>query len=667
MSGVAVGGPDAETVGKSLTEAGRARVALVGAPNVGKSVLFNRLTGAYVTVANYPGTSVELARGTGVFAGVEAEVADTPGLYSLVGRSEDERVTRRVLLEGEADVLVHVVDTKKLERSLPLTLELLETGLPVVLVLNMLDEAARLGLAVDVEALSQRLGVPVVGMVATRGEGLSELKQAVAGVLGEAGTGEVAEPSYGNGVGKALESVRSRLGGVYPVDVATIASLVLQGDKDAEELMASVEPDGGAGALAAAEEAAADLDGPAAYRVAVERQRCATLLLQGLVREEAGRGAMLRQRLGRWLATPLIGFPVLLLVLYLGFYKLVGGFGAGTLVDWLEGVAFEGYINPWLERLFSPLAWDWLRALFVGEYGLLTLGVRYAIAIVLPIVAVFFLIFAVLEDSGYFPRLALLVDRSFKRIGLSGRAVIPMVLGFACATMATMTTRTLETRRERVLSTMLLALAIPCSAHLGVILGVLSVSPMALAVWAAVLICTFLLVGMLAARLLPGEAASFHMELPPMRWPRARNVMTKTLARVQWYFVEVLPLFLLASVLLWMGDLTGVLGMVVAGLEPVVRALGLPTEMAIVFLFGFFRRDYGAAGLYELNQAGMLDVAQLTVAAVTLTLFVPCVAQFLIMLRERGVKTALGMLLFITPFAFGVGFVLNQLLRGFSW
>jgi len=241
------------------------------------------------------------------------------------------------------------------------------------------------------------------------------------------------------------------------------------------------------------------------------------------------------------------------------------------------------------------------------------------------------------------------------------------VLGFACDTMATMVTRTLETKRERVLSTLLLSLAIPCSAQLGVILAILSGQPLALGVWTLSLLGTFLVVGWLSAKLLPGEAASFHMELPPLRVPKVSNVLVKTYSRMQWYFLEVLPLFLLASIMLWAMDLTGAIKWVVAGLTPVVHALGLPSQTATIFLFGFFRRDYGAAGLFDLNQQGLLDVVQLTVAAVTLTLFVPCIAQFLMMVKERGWKTAAGMFALITPLAFGVGFLLNIGLRALGW
>jgi ferrous iron transport protein B len=506
--------------------------------------------------------------------------------------------------------------------------------------------------------------VPVVPLVATRGEGVDALRAAIAQA---AGAREPGIPAYANGVGDAIRSVRETLAGVYPVDPAALAALLLQSDAEAAALVARAEPDGGGAALEAAHAAAARLAGPAVYRLAYERQRTAEALAQGVVAGGTDTGGRL-DAVGRALATPLIGFPVLLLVLYLGLYQFVGVFGAGTVVDWLETGLFEGRINPLLEAVFARLVpWDWLRSLFVGEYGVLTLGVRYAVAIVLPIVGAFFLFFSVLEDSGYFPRLALLVDRSFKRIGLSGRAVIPMVLGFACDTMATMVTRTLETRRERVLATLLLALAIPCSAQLGVILAILAGQPAALAVWTATLVGTFLLVGALGARVLPGERATFHMELPPLRLPRAGNVLVKTASRMQWYFLEVLPLFLLASMLLWALDLTRLLGAITVALGPLVHALGLPAETARIFLFGFFRRDYGAAGLFDLHQAGALDVAQLTVAAVTLTLFLPCVAQFLMMLRERGARVAFAMLAFITPFAFGVGFLLNLLLRGVGW
>ncbi len=646
--------------GSTQPASGSLRVALVGSPNVGKSALFNRLTGRYVTVSNYPGTSVEIARGTGSLHERQAEILDTPGMYSLTSATEEQRVVRRFLLDGGADVLVQVLDAKNLGRMLPLTLQLLELGRPLVVAVNMMDEAARLGIRVDTGRLSERLGAPLVPIVAVEGQGIEELKRAIVDV---SLSPPPLPPVYGNGVGSAIRAVRNQLAGSYPVDRTALAALLIQGDADAIARVRTEERDGGEQALALSRAHAASFQEPAPYRVAVERQHAAQTLAAGVLTHDAPAREDWGARLGRLVARPATGIPVLLLVVYLGLYQFVGQFGGGTLVDFLEGPLFGQRLNPFFARLFAGIPWEAVRSLFVGEYGLITLGLRYAVAIILPIVGTFFLFFSLLEDSGYFPRLALLVDRLFKRLGLSGRAVIPIVLGFACDTMATMVTRTLETKRERVLATLLLALAIPCSAQLGVILALMAHQPLALGVWSLSVLLTFGLIGALAARVLPGEGPVFHMELPPLRRPRLGNVVTKTVARMQWYFLEVLPLFLLASVFLWAGQLTGAFQAVARSLTSVVGALGLPADTARIFLFGFFRRDYGAAGLFDLERQGLLSPVQLTVAAVTLTLFIPCIAQFLMMLKERGPKTALGMLAFITPFAFGAGYLLNLILR----
>ncbi|HEY7193789.1 MAG TPA: ferrous iron transport protein B [Gemmatimonadales bacterium] len=646
---------------------GALRVALVGAPNVGKSALFNRLTGRYVTVSNYPGTTVELARGHSELDGVTAEIIDTPGIHSLLPIGEDERVAARLLVsDGAPDVVIHTIDAKNIARSLPMTLQLLELGRPLIVALNMMDEAELLGIRIGAQPLAHRLAVPVIPIVAITGRGIAELRGAIRRAA-LARTAAVLPPVYANGVGQALQTVRNGLAGHYRVDRTAIAALVLQGDVDTTELVVRTEPDGGRAALALARELASQFDAPAPYRIAIERQRTADVLLEDVV-ALPGRCESrdsVRDRLGRMLIQPATGIAMLLFVLFVGLYLFVGRFGGGTVVGWLEGTVFDRWVTPFLTNLFAGVSSDALRALFVGDYGLLTLGLRYAIAIILPIVGAFFLFFSVLEDSGYFPRLALLVDRVFKRLGLSGRAVIPVVLGFACDTMATMVTRTLETRRERVLATLLLALAIPCSAQLGVILALTAGQPLVVATWGIAVLGTFLLVGWIGARVLPGASPMFHMELPPLRLPRAGNVLVKTATRMQWYFLEVLPLFLLASVLLWAADRTGALAGLQHAMRPVVAALGLPAQTAGMFIFGFFRRDYGAAGLYDLSRQGLLSPLQLAVASVTLTLFVPCIAQFLMMLRERGVKTAVGMLAFITVFAFGAGFILNTVLRWF--
>jgi ferrous iron transport protein B len=238
-----------------------------------------------------------------------------------------------------------------------------------------------------------------------------------------------------------------------------------------------------------------------------------------------------------------------------------------------------------------------------------------------------------------------------------------MVLGFGCGTMATMVTRTLEKPREKILTTLLLSLAIPCSAQLGVILGIMSAKPAALLLWAVVMVLEFLFIGYIAAKVLPGEKPSFFLEIPSLKVPKLSNVLIKTYSRMQWYFLEVMPLFIIASILIWLGKITGIFGLIIELLKYPTQWIGLPSEAADVFLLGFFRRDFGAAGLYELNKTGVMNGVDMLVAAVTLTLFMPCIAQFMMTLKERGLKIALSMAAFIFPFAFFVGYVINYIMN----
>jgi ferrous iron transport protein B len=468
---------------------------------------------------------------------------------------------------------------------------------------------------------------------------------------------------YDDSLESALGRIEPVLTGNYGIAKRAVGLLLLQRDHQIEKLVRKQETSGYALIREIVAEAGAKYNQPISYIVALRRQQEARRLLSMTVTAREGRSVGLAERLSRTMMNPLTGFPILFLVLYFGMYQFVGVFGAGTLVDFIEGTIFGKWVNPGITDLVVNLIpFKVFQDLFVGEYGIITLGLSYAIAIILPIVATFFIVFSIIEDSGYLPRLAMLIDRLFKVIGLSGRAVIPMVLGFGCDTMATIVTRTQETGRERVITTLLLALAIPCSAQLGVIFAILSGNSLALLTWLGVVALVFLLVGYLAAKIIPGKRASFYMEVPPLRLPKLSNVLFKTYARLQWYFMEVLPLFVLASVLLWLGNLTGVFDFIISGLEPVVKLAGLPPETTVVFLYGFFRRDFGAAGLYDLHSAGTLVGVPLVVTAVILTLFIPCVAQFLVMIRERGIKTALVITAFIFPFAFFVGFLLNLLL-----
>lgn len=472
---------------------------------------------------------------------------------------------------------------------------------------------------------------------------------------------------YDDRIEKAIKEIESNLKSSYNVSKRTIALLLLQEDSEIQEMVRTRES-----SFSQISEIVKKtkmlFTEPLYYVITVQRQKKVDEIVSKVVYTRRDS----KNRLSNWLdkitVQPLTGIPILLLVLYFGLYKFVGQFGAGTLVDFIEGNIFDTYVNPWVDRMVTTyISSEPIQELLAKEYGIITLGLRYAFAIILPIVGTFFLMFSIIEDSGYLPRLALLIDRVFKAIGLNGRAVIPMVLGFGCDTMATLVSRTLETRRERILATLLLSLAIPCSAQLGVVLAMLSGNTAALLIWALCVLLVFLLVGFLAARLLPGERPVFYMEVPPLRLPRLGNIIEKTLSRMQWYFLEIVPIFIIASVLIWIGRMTGIFDAIIRLAEPLMVALGLPPETAEAFLFGFFRRDYGAAGLYDMK--GSLTWTQLTVASVTLTLFLPCIAQVSVMLKERGLMTTAAILAFIFPFAFLVGYVLNLILNvtGVVW
>ncbi|MCR4319287.1 MAG: hypothetical protein NUV74_03005, partial [Candidatus Brocadiaceae bacterium] len=298
-------------------------------------------------------------------------------------------------------------------------------------------------------------------------------------------------------------------------------------------------------------------------------------------------------------------------------------------------------------------------------------GLTYAIAIVFPIVGFFFLAFGIMEDSGYLPRLAVMVDKVFKRIGLNGKAVLPMVLGLGCDTMATLTTRILNTKKERIIATLLLALAIPCSAQLGVISGVLGkISGMYFAIYVFVIGTQLLFVGYLSSKVLPGAPSDFLMEIPPFRMPKLSNIFIKTFYRVHWFLKEAVPLFMLGTLALFVATKLGVLSLIERIGAPITKNfLGLPIETTHGFILGFLRRDYGAVSIFKvLEEKGGnkgINPEQLLVSLVVITLFIPCLANFLVMIKEQGAKNAFLMFAFILPYSVLVGGILRVILQQF--
>ncbi len=624
-------------------------VVLVGNPNVGKSVLFKNLTSHYVVVANYPGTTVEIIRANSKVDGAEFTVCDTPGLNDLRQISEDAKVTTRVLTEDLDTVIVQVADAKNLRRALLLTMQLAELKRPMVLVLNMFDELEERGGKIDVSKLSEILRIPVVPTVAPIGRGTEDLLH-------------------------ALKHAAIPKGDWIPEHDSAHASL----NQDKMDRVNGI----------LAETYTLDQPEKAPFRV----------------------------KLGFWAMHRFLGLGFAAAALVTVFW-FVGLFGAGTMVDFLEVGVFQHHVNPVAIKVvdaalpfshshateqlgvtigfpitpvneveianfsrtvtvpeylvtdnadpgalssFNRFVHDFL----VGEFGAITMALSYAFAIVLPIVTTFFLVFSILEDSGYFPRMSIMVNRVFKWMGLNGKAVLPMILGLGCDTMATMTTRILDTRRERLITTVLLALAVPCSAQLGVLLALMAtLSAQAAAIWLTVVVAVILVVGWLTNQLFKSEPSDFILEIPPMRRPQLDNVVIKTVSRLNWYLKEVIPLFVLGTAILFVLDRLKLLAVIVRAGEPLVTGwLGLPAETTNAFLIGFLRRDFGAVYLLDAATGAdpILNAHQVLVAMITITLFIPCIANLLVIAKENGRKVALQMAVFIFPFAFLVGGIINH-------
>jgi ferrous iron transport protein B len=738
------------------------KVVLVGNPNVGKSVIFRLLTGSYVLVSNFPGTTVEVSRGRMQLGGVNYEVIDTPGVNSLVPQSEDERVACEILLREKPDVIIQVADAKNMRRTLLITSQLAEFGIPMVLVLNMIDEAEERGIEIDSKGLSDFFAIPVVETVAIYSRGRRQLLNAIQNANT---TPRNVLPEFDPGA-----EITQSVGGLAFPTLLSIEWLT-EGDRElAKTLSTSIGTKAFTQLKEWRENYRSAGRGNAAHKIAEVRNR---MLDQSaarfkrkrkghLVEESSGSkriwlwvlvgglllflwneiGGIFRIRtpfsvileaVGNWmdaslgtgyfgadllrgtllgkkthgrfssglvpeaihfllLIAPVIiplgmllsrsrafvrelgiltrrastGIPILIGVLVL-LYEFVGYTGAQTLVGLIENVLFGEHLIPFIRNLLPS---GFVSELIAGKYGIVSMGLTYAIGIVLPVVGTFFIAFGLLEDSGYLPRLSILSDRLMRLMGLNGKAVLPMVLGFGCVTMATMSTRILSSKRERLIATLLLALGIPCSAQLGVMLGIAAgLSQKAILVVIGVVASQLLLVGFLASRLIRGKPSEFIFEIPPIRIPQFKNVALKTWYRVQWYLKEAVPLFLIGTLALFILDAVHIrehslLVWLQTAMAPLISGLlHLPREAAGIFLLGFLRRDYGAAGLYDLANRGLLSGQQVVVSMVVITLFVPCLASFLVIIKEQGWKRALAIAGFIVPFAICVGAILSWILR----
>lgn len=601
-----------------LPEHGK-KIVLAGNPNVGKSVFFNALTGLYVDVSNYPGTTLEISYGR--YNG--DAIIDTPGVYGISSFNDEERIARDIILA--ADVVVNVVDAVHLERDLFLTQQIIDTGVPVVVALNMVDEVAKQGMEIDVDLLSDLLGVPVIPTVAIRKDGLDSLKDAIN------------QARVGNIDHKLMEKLTRMKARVASQGEAL---LVLEGDAYISERHGLT---------------------PAKHREEIYQLRRARVNdIIGHVVKEITKGATFSTKLGRWMISPITGVPILAATLYF-IYKFIGVFVAGDIVGITEETIMIGHYEPFIRGIVTQFIAEEsvLGTILIGEFGILTMTFTYVLGLLLPLVVGFYLVLSMFEDSGYLPRIATLVDRVLNFVGLNGRAVIPLILGFGCVTLATIVTRLLGSDRERKIAIFLLALAIPCSAQLGVIAGLLAgIAGPYVFLYGFVIFAVLVIAGTILNNVVEGKSSDLLIDLPPLRAPRMSNVIKKTATKSYQFLQEATPLFALGAFLISIFQLTGILEFLQNLLAPVtVGWLGLPKEASNAFIMGVVRRDFGAAGLTDLT----LDPMQTIIALITITLFVPCIAAILVLFKERSKKEAAYIWAASWVIAFLVGGIVAQI------
>lgn len=651
------------------------KIALVGNPNVGKSVIFNALTGLHADVSNYPGTTIDVSRG---FLGSD-ELCDTPGVYGVSSLNDEEKTARALILE--ADTVVNVVSALTLDRDLFLTVQLTDMGIPLIVVINQWDEAESRSIEIDLESIKQKLNVPVISCVAVEGKGIEAIKQtvssAVAGGLSSQLESQL-KPLLDNGIDRR------------------IALLALEGD----ELT-----------LARLKDSEVSVD-PKRAIIYGERRRFVDEIIDQCIVDNSV-GAKFSTKLGHFLIHPFYGSIMAGVICYAIFYQLLGVWIAGNVVEITENQTMKVYYEPNIRKLAAQVfpcdiangervvslpggyvasipeqkSYDQLIATskpeelkfdfwkhrdnifsivgntLVGDYGVLTLTVTYLLGLLMPLVIGFYLGLSLMEDSGYLPRLAVLVDRMMNKVGLNGRAIIPLILGLGCVTMATITTRLLTSRREKLIATALLGVAIPCSAQLGVVSGTLAKTGgfAAWCVYGGVVFGILAITGYLLNMVLPGKSEALLIDLPPMRMPRAENVLKKTWKKSWSFLKESVPMFILAGLVVSIAQMLGLLDWFIRVLNPItVNWLNLPDDprIATTFILGIVRRDFASFGLTEL----VMTPVQAVTAMIVITLFVPCIATVGVMIQERGIKVATTIWIGSWVCAFVIGGLLAKVL-----
>lgn len=626
-------------------------ITLAGNPNVGKSTLFNRLTGASVETANYPGKTVALNFGVTRWNNQRIRVVDLPGTYALGAQSDDQWVARQAVIEDPPDAIVAIADASNLERNLYLILQYLDLGLPTVVAINLMDEAARAGIHIEPGRLAQALKAPVVPTVATRGQGIDRLLDTIAGLPRNQ---PACPPAYDSEIEAAISSlertIHSNLAETpFHIPHRVLAIMLLEQDPSMTEMVGQMTM--GHTVVQRAAALSAEVEARVGEPLALHISRSRHELARAIAREaqvQLSVGEPLSVRLWRWSIQPLTGLPILAVVLVALFAFL---FWAGNTLSEIFSSGWHAFVSPPIQALVALV-------LGTGAAGRVALwgldaGIEAALEVGVPYVLTFYAALAILEDSGYMNSIAFLLDSVMKRLGLHGRAVIMLLAGAGCNVPAIMGTRVLTTRRERIIASTLVVLT-PCSARIAVIAGGVGVFLGWQAAAALLLISLAILaaVGVGLNRLMPGRSDDLVMEMFPFRVPTPRVIVRKTWFRFKEYVMMAMPIVLIGSFVMgalyesnWIWALTGPVSPVVEGW------LGLPAVAGITLVFAVLRKELALQFLVTLaivqygsgahNLLSFMTPQQLFVYALVNTIYIPCVATFAVLRRELGTKTAL--------------------------
>ncbi|OQA92021.1 MAG: Ferrous iron transport protein B [Elusimicrobia bacterium ADurb.Bin231] len=560
-------------------------VLIAGNPNVGKSVVFSRLTGINVITSNYPGTTISFTEGFLNFQDKKYRIADVPGIYTLEPVSKAEEVAVDMLRSGE--IIVNVLDATNLERNLNLTLQILKLGKPMILVLNFWDETKHTGIKIDVKKLEDILGVPVIPTCAVTGEGLREVISQLS--FARASSFKFNDSEKWQAIGGIIEKAQT----VF--------------------------------------------------------HKHHTLL----------------ERLSDITIAPVTGLPAALGVLFVVF-NFVRFIGEGLIETVLEP-AFTNYYMPFILRLFSSLKIDFLRGILLGNppvvmesFGVLLTGVYVPVVVVFPYILSFYIVLSFLEDFGYLPRLAVLLDNFFHRLGLHGYSAIPVMLGLGCKVPAILSTRILESKREKIITIILILMSAPCMPQTAMIFSMGARYGMkTVGFLLAIIFITALIISYLFNMIMKGDAPELFIEIPPYRMPNFQILSKKIWLRIKDFFMEAMPMIILGIFLMGILDILGITAFISSTLaRPISYLLGLPREIAAVMILGFLRKDVSIAVLAPFN----LSAKQFVVAGIFLVMYLPCVASFFMILRELGIRTALKIIFAIFIIALSVGSLLNLFL-----